>query len=112
MKRRIKYLIFILLIITGVLIVFFTKPSPEFLFANAAGDCSGRSTFMYNALYTNQTNADVVFFGSSQTMNSINDSLLNTFGKQKFLNLGYCRYGRNLDYFFIENYCNHHQPKK
>lgn len=112
MKRRNIYLIFCAILVAFIIIVLCIKPTPEFLFANATGDCSGRSTFMYNALYNNNTNSDVVFFGSSQTMNGVNDSLVNSFGTTIFLNLGYCRYGRNLDYYFIERYCRQHRPQK
>lgn len=65
---------------------------------------------MYNAIYTTAKSADVLVLGSSRTMNGINDSLANTLGNTKFLNLGYCRYGRNLDYFFADEYCKKHKP--
>ncbi|MBA3680171.1 MAG: hypothetical protein H0W73_03140 [Bacteroidetes bacterium] len=89
--------------------VLFIVPDKEFLFKNALGDCSGRAQFMYNALYTDKKEADVVLFGSSRIMNGVYDS---AFGKNKILNLGYCRFGRNLDAFFIEEYLKTHQPKK
>jgi hypothetical protein len=102
MTARNKYYITFTLISLLIASVFFIQPPKSFLFQNAKGDCSGRSEFMYNALYTNKTNADVVLFGSSKTLNGINDSMLNRLGEETYLNLGYCRFGRNLDWFFID----------
>lgn len=92
--------------------VFMVEPDPGFLYANARGDCSGRSAFLYNAIYNAKNNYDVIFVGSSRTMNDINDSLLNTLGGASYLNMGYCRYGRNLEYFFAREFCKTHRPKK
>jgi hypothetical protein len=111
LSRKSKYFLVIALILAGIVAVFLTEPPPEFRFANATGDCSGRTVFMYNAIYRERTEADIVFFGSSKTLNGINDSLMTERGT-RFLNLGYCRFGRNLDYFFIREYLKNHHPKK
>ncbi|MES2679211.1 MAG: hypothetical protein V4635_04970 [Bacteroidota bacterium] len=112
MKDKKKYTVVLLTLLVLVMAVFFVKPDEAFLFQNAKGDCSGRSIFMYNALYKDTLNANIVFFGSSRTMNDVNDSLMNASANKRFLNLGYCRFGRNLDYFFIEEYCRLHHPDK
>ena len=112
MAAKNKYYITITIISLLITAVFIIKPPNSFLFQNTKGDCSGRSEFMYNALYTDKSNAEVVLFGSSKTLNGINDSMLNRLGNETYLNLGYCRFGRNLDWFFIEEYCKTHQPKK
>lgn len=109
MNRKVRYIIFCSVVVALFSSILFIVPDNKFLFKNAIGDCSGRTEFMYNALYVQKSEADVVLFGSSRTMNGINDS---TFGKNKLLNLGYCRFGRNLDEFFIEEYLKTHQPKK
>jgi len=112
MSRRKKYLCFVSALGLLILLVLFIKPGNAFLFSNAKGDCSGRSVFMYNALYTDSSQIDAALFGSSKTMNGVNDSLMNSFNNAHFLNLGYCRFGRNLDYFFINEFCKKHHPKK
>ncbi|MEO6303484.1 MAG: hypothetical protein ABIP51_09935 [Bacteroidia bacterium] len=109
MSNRIKYFIFCGALLVLFLAVFFAVPDNKFLFKNSLGDCSGRAQFMYNKLYNTKTKADVVLFGSSRIMNGVNDS---TFGKNKILNLGYCRFGRDLDEFFVEEYLKSHQPSK
>jgi len=109
MKKRATYIVFCAALFLLFLFVLFTVPDNEFLYKNALGDCSGRTEFMYKALYIQDTKADVVLFGSSRTMNSINDSAR---GKNKLLNMGYCRFGRNLDAFFIEEYLKTHTPSK
>lgn len=106
------YLFVTTFLLAVVLTVLLVSPSLEFRFKNVVGDCSGRSLFMYNAIYKNDQDAEVIFIGSSKTMNAINDSMMSRLGSQTFLNLGYCRFGRNLDYFFIEQYCKTHHPKK
>ena len=89
--------------------ILFVVPDKGFLFKNSLGDCSGRSQFMYTALYKPKCTADIVLFGSSRTMNGVNDAVK---GKNKLLNLGYCRFGRILDQFFIEEYLKEHQPSE
>lgn len=111
MKRKQKYILLSLLLLSLILCVLFVEPDKEFLFANASGDCSGRSHLMHNAIYKKNQEPETVLFGSSRTMNGIQDSLLNSLPGKKFLNLGYCRFGRNLDYFFIEEYCKYHHPE-
>ncbi|MBL7920965.1 MAG: hypothetical protein JNJ40_11660 [Bacteroidia bacterium] len=109
MNRRSKYIIFLIAIVCFFFSVFFVTPTKVFLFENSMGDCNGRARFMYSSLYKQKNNADVVFFGSSRTMNSVNDTIK---GKHKLLNLGYCRFGRNLDHFFIEEYLETHAPSE
>ncbi len=111
MKRKFTYYIFLATICSLFLFILFIKPDKKFLFQNAIGDCSGRTEFIYDVLYhhPSQFNADVVLFGSSRTMNGFNDS---TIGKTTYLNLGYCRFGRNLDAYFIEEYLKNHTPSK
>lgn len=95
-----------------ITLVFLTRPTDAFLFQNSKGDCSGRSAFMYNALYKDSSLIDVAFFGSSKTMNDINDSMMMSNTGKKFLNFGYCRFGRNLDYFFIKQFFKKHHATK
>lgn len=109
MIKKIKFYIFIILMLFSVLTIFFVKPTSAFLFKNVIGDCSGRAQFIYNKLYQNKSETDIVFFGSSRTMNGIIDSSITN---RKIINLGYCRFGRNLDAFFIEEYLKMHNPKK
>ena len=109
MNRKTKYIIFLVAIACFFFFILFVVPDKAFLFENSLGDCSGRAQFMYTALYKQDNNADVVFFGSSRTMNSINDTVK---AKKKLLNLGYCRFGRNLDQFFIEEYLITHKPSE
>lgn len=109
MNKRTRYIIFLLAIICFFFSILFITPTKVFLFENSMGDCNGRTRFMYSALYEQKNNADIVLFGSSRTMNSINGTIK---GKYKVLNLGYCRFGRNLDQFFIEEYLNTHTPSE
>lgn len=112
MPKKLKYLAFLLAISLLILLVLFIRPTKAFQFQNAKGDCAGRSIFMYNALYRDTASAEFVFFGSSRTMNDVNDSMMSANAGRRFLNLGYCRFGRNLDYFFVSEYCRLHHPKK
>lgn len=111
MSRAFKYTLITLVFLFPFVFIFLIDPDPRFLFENAKGDCSGRALFMYSAIYQKEHNPEIVYFGSSRTMNSINDVMLSDGSKSKHLNMGYCRFGRNLDYFFISEYLRNHNPK-
>ncbi len=111
MRLGFKYTLLSLVFLLPLAIILFIEPDRRFLFENARGDCSGRAFFMYKAIYESEYNPEIVYFGSSRTMNSVNDSLLSKGSEFRHLNMGYCRFGRNMDCFFIKEYLQHHQPK-
>jgi hypothetical protein len=104
--------VLIVLALCTVISVCLVSPPPEFLFAYSKGECAGRTVMMYNALYRKQQTFEMSFFGSSKMLNGISDSLLNKKAPGTALNLGHCRFGRNLDEFFVEQFLKNNKCKK
>jgi hypothetical protein len=75
-------------------------------------DCSSRGTWMHDRVYTNNTPTDIVFIGSSKTINGINDERINAaLANETVTNFGYCRFGRNLHYLLLQELLQQKQPK-
>ena len=82
------------------------------IFNSLENDCFGRSHWMYNRIYNNNTPIDILFLGSSHTINGINDELLQSqYPNFHFVNLGYCRLGRNLLYSLFHKILEEKKPK-
>ncbi|MGZ3861586.1 MAG: hypothetical protein ACXVPN_01125 [Bacteroidia bacterium] len=74
------------------------NPSPLFRYTYLKQNCSAQTLWMYKKLYTDTSDFTLAFFGSSHTLQAINDSLL-----PKSLNFGYCRFGRDIQYALFKN---------
>lgn len=77
-------------------------------------DCSNHAIWIYDRLFNNAKPVDIAFLGSSHTLNSINDKLIEDKLKKSHLNVvnfGYCRLGRNLTYIFIKELLKTKNPK-
>ncbi len=77
-------------------------------------DCSWRGIWLFDRVHHNDNPIDVVFFGSSKTINGIMDE---TIEKQLNLpsvhvvNLGYCRYGVNIYSVLLKEILRSKNPK-
>ena len=66
-------------------------------------DCFDHGRWIYDRTYLNKKGVDIAFFGSSQTINAINDELIEGRIENKLVaNFGYCRLGRNLHFALIK----------
>ncbi|MEO1625365.1 MAG: hypothetical protein AAFV25_09415 [Bacteroidota bacterium] len=68
-------------------------------FQGLSGDCFGHGLWIHDRLSDPSNKQDIVFIGSSRTLNGVDDSLIQAElpnGDQQVLNLGYCRLGRNI----------------
>lgn len=100
-----------LLCLVTVVIVELTTPDRLFVFHYVRGDCYGRSEYLYQAIYRDSSYSELAFFGSSKTINGVNDSLLTALSGKRYLNLGFFRFGRNLDAYLAGEYLAAHHPK-
>lgn len=98
--------------------IFFIKTNREFCYNYVKGDCDQRGKLLYKKMYEDNNKVDYLFVGSSKTWNDINDELLedliNTPNSYhyKLFNVGYCRFGRNLDYLFCKEFLKRNRLKK
>lgn len=113
-----KILVFSLPVLIGLGFIFFIKTNREFCYNYVKGDCEGRGKLLYKKLYEDPNKVDYLFVGSSKTWNDINDELLENLINTpdsyhlKLFNVGYCRFGRNMDYLFCKEFLKRNKLKK
>ena len=61
-------------------------------------DCLNHGIWMHDRIHENETPIDILFIGSSHTINGVNDSLIEKRLHDQYhvASMGYCRLGRNL----------------
>ncbi len=103
-KRVLKFLLIVSVPILVLMVcICAISPSDEFRFSYIKNDCSSQSLGIYKSIYRDTGKIDVAFFGSSHTLMGIDDSVLNASDKKiHVLNLGYCRFGRDLSYILFK----------
>jgi hypothetical protein len=75
-------------------------------------DCIDQCLWIYDRIVSNQKAIDIVFIGSSHTLNSINDELITNHLKNTICtNIGYCRLGTDLHYVFTKDVIHYKKPK-
>lgn len=103
-------------LIIGMVALLLYTPPREFAYQYLDQNCR-QGYSLYQRLYTDDTPIDVAFLGSSQTMCSISDVLLDSLLRAasaaplQVLNLGQCRYGRSLHTHFVRELITHFNPK-
>lgn len=105
-------LFFSLLIIP--IITFFMLPySDEFAYHYIENDCYNHGSWIYDRINHNPAPIDVAFIGSSHTIHAIQDKKIEELLSQNLhiTNLGYCRYGRNIEYLIMKMLLEHKSPK-
>ncbi len=113
-----KTLFFSLPVLVGLSFIFFIKTNREFCYNYVKGDCDQRGKLLYKKMYEDKNKVDYLFVGSSKTWNDINDELLENLINtpdsypHRLFNVGYCRFGRNLDYLFFKEFLKRNQVKK
>lgn len=93
-----------LFILPVILMAFVIQPNKKHVYASLKDDCANRANWMYQRVFKDSLAVDLAFIGSSRTMNSLNERLMEeVLPNQQLLNYAYCRYGRNLQYIFIRD---------
>ena len=96
------------------IITFFMLPySEEFAYHYIEQDCYNHGSWIYDRINRNPTPIDVAFIGSSHTIHAIQDKKIEELLGQNLniTNLGYCRYGRNIEYLILKMLLEHKSPK-
>ena len=117
MKKFIQYIaVFVIPFLIVVFILFLLPIDKNFSYHFVKGECDDKASWIYDRIFNQTENIDVVFSGASQTSCAIMDEIiekqLNTLGKElKVANLGYCRRGRDIQYVMLKDLFNHKKPK-
>ena len=109
-----QFFIRILFFIMPIIILLFAIPINKRLqFQEIKDDCNNHGIWIYDRINSNINKIDFAFVGSSRTINSINDKLINKLiNNEKIVtNLGYCRFGRDLHYSIINELIKKKKPK-
>jgi hypothetical protein len=96
------------------IITFFTLPySEEFAYHYIENDCYNHGSWIYDRINHNPSPIDVAFIGSSHTIHAIQDKKTEELLGQNIhiANLGYCRYGRNIEYLILKMLLKYKSPK-
>jgi len=110
-----KLILKIIVFITLLLILIFVIPVDKRLkYTGLKEDCFYHAVWLHDRIFLNPKPVDIAFFGSSHSINSINDRLIENeldSLKLKVANLGYCRYGDNLYYSLLKDLLCTKKPK-
>jgi hypothetical protein len=72
-------------------------------FQGLKDDCFNHGIWIYDRIHSHPKPIDLVFLGSSRTLNGINDQLISSqWGDREAVNLAYCRFGRNLTFVLLK----------
>lgn len=110
MKSFTRHLLLFSMPFIAWLIWLFIRPlDKQFAFRFVRDDCSARSEWEYQKIFSGNSDIDVAFIGSSRTWHAVMDSMIEKKWSETqkdslhFLNLGYCRFGRNFHYELIKD---------
>jgi hypothetical protein len=108
-----KILLFFVLLAVPFLALFLAPYSEEFAWHYIEKDCYNHGAWIYDRIVENQMPIDIAFIGSSHTIHAFQDQKIEEIiGHDEHLaNLGYCRYGRNLQYALLKLLLRHKSPK-
>jgi hypothetical protein len=98
----------------GIFIMKF-QPDRISLWKSYPEDCDNRGAWIAQTIFENDEPVDVAFLGSSHTINGINDSLasalLSSDKRIRAVNLGYCRFGPEMNIVVLRDLLEHKKPK-
>jgi hypothetical protein len=108
-----KIALFFSLLAIPLVTLFILPYSEEFAYHYIEHDCYNHGAWIYDRIVHNPAPIDIAFIGSSHTIHAYQDKkLTESLGRNyQITNLGYCRYGRNLEYTLLRMLLEHKTPK-
>jgi len=108
-----KIALFFALLALPIVILFTLPYSNDFARHFIKDDCYNHGAWIFDRITKNALPVDVAFIGSSHTIHSFQEKKMETIldGKFHLANLGYCRFGRNLQYLFVKELLANKNPK-
>lgn len=107
-----------LLLFSGVLLLttiglFMLPYSGKFARHFIENDCYNHGAWIFDRITDNPTPIDIAFIGSSHTIHAFQEKRIEALLPEKLhiANLGYCRFGRNLEYLFVKELLAHKKPR-
>lgn len=116
-KKFLLYLSFFLVPAVLFVVLLFAIPlNKRYAYHFIQNDCADRGSWIHDRIFSNPTPVDIAFIGSSHTKSAIKETVLEDKLQQEGLpmhaaNLGYCRFGRNMNYVIIKDLLKHKKVK-
>jgi len=118
MKKIILHIfLFILLPAAAIVYILLTDLDREYAWKSVPGDCENRGSWIYDRIIKDEKAIDIAFLGTSHTINGIQDTLITNLITKKIgntitaLNLGYCRFGNELQFIIAKDLFAHKKVK-
>jgi hypothetical protein len=101
------------LILIPVIALFIAPYPQQFAYHFIKDDCYNHGAWIFDRITHNPTPIDVAFIGSSHTIHAWQDKKMEEIlgGEFRIANLGYCRYGRDMEYLQLRMLLEHKSPK-
>jgi len=108
-----KIALFFSLMMIPIVALFLMPYSKEFAYHYIKNDCYNHGAWIFDRITKNQVPIDVAFIGSSHTIHAFQEKRMEEILKSNdhLSNLGYCRYGRNLQYSLLKLLLQYKSPK-
>jgi len=97
-----------------LMLLIFLPVDRRLMFQELKNDCFNHAIWIYDRICNNPKPSDIVFLGSSSTINGVNDRIIEerlSADTVHVVNLGYCRLGRNLAYSLFKELCREKQVR-
>jgi hypothetical protein len=104
----------ILFLLPILILIIFLPVNERSKFLGLKDDCFNHGIWIHDRIYENEKPVDIAFFGTSKTINGINDEWIEkqlSDKKVNVVNLGYCRLGRNFSFTLFKKMLKNKQPK-
>jgi len=107
--------LFLLPFTTVAFLILNFEPERVTLWNSYPDDCDTRGQWIAEVIFNSTEPIDVAFLGSSHTINGIQDSLagalLSSNENLRAVNLGYCRFGPEMNLIVLRDLLEHKKPK-
>ena len=118
MKKFIKHIaLFFIPLLFGTGSLFFISTNKSFTYNYVKGECDNMASWIYNRIFIDKRDIDIVFSGASHTSCAIMDNFIETElnkhsnKKLNVANLGYCRGGRDIQYVMLKDLFENKKPR-
>ena len=108
-----KIALFFSLLAIPLVTLFILPYSEEFAYHYIQHDCYNHGAWIYDRIVHNPAPIDIAFIGSSHSIHAYQDKKIEEMlgADYHLANLGYCRYGRNLEYALVRMLLERKTPK-
>lgn len=109
MNRLIRHILLFLL--PAILVLVLLPVDRRMAYQGLQDDCFEHGLWIHDRIFTHEKEIELLFLGSSHTINAVDDELIEQETGISTANLGYCRLGRNFHGLLLNEVLEKHQPR-